>query len=298
MSDDQQLSYKQGIPLLEAFEDKVEEEGSDDEDFDPTASRIHIPKGKLPALKSFCSWKVITMSVVIALICICVLTTAIAVPVTLIHFKPEIHSKPEEVESQGEVIKSPLDSREYKVIVLRNDLRVLLVSDNETEDSAAAMDVAVGSFSNPSDYEGLAHFCEHMLFYGSEKYPDEGAYSKFLTSHGGYDNAYTSTLNTNYHFKVNSDYLREGLDRFAQFFISPILTQDGVSREVNAVDAEHQKNLENDGWRLWQLLKHVSNPDYPFHMFSTGSLETLDKPDVLSALKQFYSSHYSANQVS
>ena len=288
MSDDQQLSYKQGIPLLEAFEDKVEEEGSDDEDFDPAASRIHIPKGKLSALKSFCSWKVITMSVVIALICICALITAIVV----------IYFKPEGTESQGEVIKSPLDSREYKVIVLRNDLRVLLVSDNETEDSAAAMDVAVGSFSNPSDYEGLAHFCEHMLFYGSEKYPEEGAYSEFLTSHGGYDNAYTSTLNTNYHFKVNSDFLREGLDRFAQFFISPILTQDGVSREVNAVDAEHRKNLENDAWRLWQLLKHVSNPDYPFHMFSTGSLETLDKPDVLSALQTFYSSYYSANQVS
>ena len=290
MSDDQKLSYKQGIPLLEAFEDKVEEEGSDDEDFDPTASRIHIPKGKLPALKSFCTWKVITMSVVIALFCICALITAIVVPV--------IYFKQEGIESQGEVIKSPLDSREYKVIVLRNDLRVLLVSDNETEDSAAAMDVAVGSFSNPSDYEGLAHFCEHMLFYGSKKYPDEGAYSEFLTSHGGYDNAYTSTLNTNYHFKVNSDYLREGLDRFAQFFISPILTQEGVSREVNAVDAEHQKNLENDAWRLWQLLKHVSNPDYPFHMFSTGSLETLDKPDVLSELQTFYRSYYSANQVS
>ena len=290
MSDDQKLSYKQGIPLLEAFEDKVEEEGSDDEDFDPTASRIHIPKGKLPALKSFCTWKVITMSVVIALFCICALITAIVVPV--------IYFKQEGIESQGEVIKPPLDSREYKVIVLRNDLRVLLVSDNETEDSAAAMDVAVGSFSNPSDYEGLAHFCEHMLFYGSKKYPDEGAYSEFLTSHGGYDNAYTSTLNTNYHFKVNSDYLREGLDRFAQFFISPILTQEGVSREVNAVDAEHQKNLENDAWRLWQLLKHVSNPDYPFHMFSTGSLETLDKPDVLSELQTFYRSYYSANQVS
>lgn len=27
---------------------------------------------------------------------------------------------------------------------------------------------------------GLAHFCEHMLFYASEKYPEEDAYSRFL----------------------------------------------------------------------------------------------------------------------
>lgn len=136
-----------------------------------------------------------------------------------------------------------------------------------------------------------------MLFYGSQKYPIEGEYSDFLSSHGGYDNAYTSFENTNYFFSVDSDYLREALDRFAQFFISPILSKSGVNREVNAVDAEHKKNLENDGWRLWQLLKHVSNPEHPFTKFSTGDLETLDKPGLLDALKQFYNMYYSANQV-
>lgn len=38
----------------------------------------------------------------------------------------------------------------------------------------------VGSFSDPADLPGLAHFLEHMLFYSSTKYPEEDAYSKFL----------------------------------------------------------------------------------------------------------------------
>jgi insulysin len=177
-------------------------------------------------------------------------------------------------------------------------MRVLVISDPTTEISSAAMDVAVGSLSDPPDYNGLAHFCEHMLFYASTKYPEEGAYSDFLTRHGGYDNAYTSMENTNYFFRVNSDYLHDALDRFAQFFISPIFSQDAVSREVNAVNSEHTKNLQNDDWRLWELLKEVSNPSHPFHQFNTGDLETLDKPGVLNALKTFYNSHYSANQVS
>ncbi len=30
--------------------------------------------------------------------------------------------------------------------------------------------------SDPEDIDGLAHFCEHMLFYSSEKYPEEDEY--------------------------------------------------------------------------------------------------------------------------
>jgi secreted Zn-dependent insulinase-like peptidase len=48
------------------------------------------------------------------------------------------------------------------------------------------MEVNVGSFQDPVDIPGLAHFLEHMLFLGTEKYPDEAAYNKFVESHGGY----------------------------------------------------------------------------------------------------------------
>ena len=40
----------------------------------------------------------------------------------------------------------------------------------------------MGSLSDPKDTPGLAHFCEHMLFYASAKYPEEDAYSKFVVS--------------------------------------------------------------------------------------------------------------------
>jgi insulysin len=40
------------------------------------------------------------------------------------------------------------------------------------------MQVRVGSMCDPPELPGLAHFCEHMLFYSSEKYPVEDEYSK------------------------------------------------------------------------------------------------------------------------
>lgn len=44
-----------------------------------------------------------------------------------------------------------------------------------------------------------------MLFMGTEKYPDESEYGKFIENNGGMNNAYTSLTDTNYHLDVSND---------------------------------------------------------------------------------------------
>ena len=53
------------------------------------------------------------------------------------------------------------------------------------------MVVGTGSFSDPLELQGLSHYLEHMLFMGSEAFPDENEYDAFLSAHGGSSNAYT-----------------------------------------------------------------------------------------------------------
>jgi nardilysin len=79
--------------------------------------------------------------------------------------------------------------------------------------AAAAMCVGVGSFSDPPDAQGLAHFLEHMLFMGSSKFPDENEYDTFLSKHGGGSNAFTETEFTCYHFDISPSFLKPALDR-------------------------------------------------------------------------------------
>ena len=67
------------------------------------------------------------------------------------------------------IIKPRVDTREYRGVLLNNGLRVMLISDNTTDKSAAALDVNVGSMYDPIKLQGLAHFLEHMLFLGTEK---------------------------------------------------------------------------------------------------------------------------------
>ncbi|KAI3760627.1 hypothetical protein L1987_51025 [Smallanthus sonchifolius] len=200
-----------------------------------------------------------------------------------------------------ELIKPRNDTRNYKRIVLPNSLQVLLISDPDTDKCAASMNVGVGSFSDPEGLEGLAHFLEHMLFYASEKYPLEDSYSTYISEHGGRTNAYTSAEHTNYYFDVNVDCFEEALDRFAQFFIKPLMSSDATTREIKAVDSENQKNLLSDAWRINQLQKHLSAEGHPYHKFSTGNWDTLEvKPkargvDTRDELLKFYRENYSAN---
>ena len=143
----------------------------------------------------------------------------------------------------GEVTKSPGDHRQYKALTLENDLQVLLVSDDQAKKSAAALDINIGSGSNPKDRAGLAHFLEHMLFLGTEKYPDAAEYKQFISTHGGSNNAFTSYDHTNYFFDINPPQFEQALDRFAQFFIAPLFNEELVTRERQAVQSEYSLSL-------------------------------------------------------
>uniref|UniRef100_M8BJ23 Insulin-degrading enzyme n=1 Tax=Aegilops tauschii TaxID=37682 RepID=M8BJ23_AEGTA len=204
-------------------------------------------------------------------------------------------------EAEVEVTKPRNDRRGYRRVVLPNALECLLISDPDTDKAAASMNVSVGYFCDPDGMEGLAHFLEHMLFYASEKYPIEDSYSKYIAEHGGSTNAFTTSEHTNFYFDVNNDSLDDALDRFAQFFIKPLMSPDATLREIKAVDSENQKNLLSDPWRMSQLQKHLCSNNHPYHKFSTGNWDTLEvKPkekglDTRAELINFYDSHYSAN---
>lgn len=192
--------------------------------------------------------------------------------------------------------KHPNDKRLYRSITLNNQLEVLIISDPDLNKSAAAMDVAVGSLEDPEDHLGLAHFLEHMLFLGTEKYPDIEEYSRYLHSFQGSSNAYTAGENTNYHFEINHEGFEGAMERFAQFFISPTLDPRYIERERNAVHSEHQKNLQDDYWRARMILRGLHKDGHPRQKFSTGDQSTLSQADQ-KILKEFYKKYYSANQM-
>ena len=205
------------------------------------------------------------------------------------------------METHDDIIVSEEDARQYRGLVLENGLKVLLVSDPTTDKSAAALDVHIGHLSDPPDLPGLAHFCEHMLFLGSEQFPEEQEYRKYLSQHGGGSNASTGSEHTNFYFDLAPGSLCGALDRFSQFFLSPLFTESATDREVNAVNSEHEKNVPNDARRMRGVEKATVDPNHVYSKFGTGSRTTLEvNPkergvSVRDALLAFHNKWYSSN---
>ncbi|WP_075185594.1 insulinase family protein [Teredinibacter haidensis] len=196
------------------------------------------------------------------------------------------------------VQKSPKDTREYATLTLDNQMEVLLVQDTSSEIAAVSLALGVGSFQNPEHQQGLAHYLEHMLFLGTEKYPEPNTLQKFIDHNSGRWNAYTAPDHTNYFFSLPAERLDEAMDMFSDYFKAPRFDLEFSDKERNAVNSEWSMGRSQDGRIINYLNGITGNPKHPASQLAVGNLETLiDKPgSVLNEeLVAFFDRYYSAN---
>ncbi|MEM8628682.1 MAG: insulinase family protein [Chlamydiota bacterium] len=194
-------------------------------------------------------------------------------------------------------IKNPaLQSQTTGKIRLANGMHVYLVSDPSVEQSACALGVRTGSWHDPDKWPGMAHLLEHMLFLGTKRYPQNNGFASFLSDHSGLSNAFTAPHCTVYMFSVGTRYLSEGMERFSDFFIDPLLDTAQISAELMNVDQEFQKNRLNDRWREYQVFKELCQTGHPHRKFSTGHRGTL-KDVTQEELQNWFLQHYSPQQM-
>ncbi|GED23694.1 insulinase family protein [Halomonas halmophila] len=195
---------------------------------------------------------------------------------------------------------SPHDDRKYRALTLDNGLTALLVHDPKADKAAASVNVDVGNAQDPDDIPGLAHYLEHMLFLGTERYPQADAYQSFLSRHGGEHNAFTAPQDTNYFFSIEPDALSGALNRFSRFFVNPLFNAEKLESERKVVHSEYIARKRNEARRRNDVLDQLLNPEHPATGFSVGSLETLadrpeDRPGLRERIQTFYRQHYGAN---
>ena len=197
----------------------------------------------------------------------------------------------------------PNDGCTYRNFILDNKLEVFLVQEPTLSMVQVSLDVSVGSMHEPDEYNGLAHFLEHILFLGSTKFSEEGGFRRFIGMHSGMANASTGPENTNFYFMVRQNYIEEALDRFSQFFISPTFgrsgkddgMESGIMREMRAVDSEFRGKVQNEAIRLKRMVSLLYGEKHPLSRFSGGNLETLRQDGIVEAVIAFYKKNYSAN---
>jgi len=165
--------------------------------------------------------------------------------------------------------------------------------------AACSMAVGVGSFEDPPNCQGLAHFLEHMVFMGTKKYPGENDWEGYISKRGGEDNAFTDAENTTYYFSIRPQYLEESLDRFAQFFISPLFAENTADREIRAIENEFQGVVQDEECRRSAVLCHTCSKATPLWKFGWGNLKSLnhDVETRQKLMREFHKKHYYARNM-
>jgi len=176
-------------------------------------------------------------------------------------------------------------------IRLSNGLEAFLISDPEVKQSGASLVVKTGSWQDPAEFPGMAHFLEHLLFMGTKAYPNENDYQEYILDNGGTFNAMTFHDRTVFAFSVPPFGFEGALDRFSHFFIDPLLRPSCIEREINAIEHEFGDSIEEDFLRMWRVFKETGNSKHPNAVFSIGNKESLAQVTEKD-MRKWFERHY------
>jgi zinc protease len=162
---------------------------------------------------------------------------------------------------------------------LANGLKVIVAEDHATPAAAFAMCVRAGVCDEPADRRGIAHFFEHMMFRGSERFgPKE--HTARITRLGGDCNAGTSIDPTIYYETFPAGALDEILALEADRFMRLKLAAEHVEVERKVV-LEELRMYENQPMTraLRQLMREVGR-GHPYGLDPLGRREDLEASKV------------------
>ncbi|WP_026294739.1 insulinase family protein [Salinimonas chungwhensis] len=184
-----------------------------------------------------------------------------------------------------------LNLAQSRFFTLPNGLRVMLCPPPQGTSAYVSMAVKAGHFFDPQTYPGLAHLLEHALFLGSRHLPKANAINDLIERCGGMLNAWTGTEYANYHFHCHESTLPSLLPAFADMLAHPLLEQDALQKEVEAIDAEFKFKRKDDLRRLYQIHKETCNPAHPFSKFSVGNADIFQRNGI-EALQEALTEHH------
>ena len=76
------------------------------------------------------------------------------------------------------IIKSKNEKRKIKGLILKNGIKVVIISDPDIIKSGCCVGINAGYLQD--EYEGTAHFLEHLLFMGSEKFKKQNDFLNYI----------------------------------------------------------------------------------------------------------------------
>lgn len=174
---------------------------------------------------------------------------------------------------------------------LGNGLEILSIPMPATPSVTVLLLSNTGSrYETPAQY-GIAHFFEHMVFKGTEKYPDPQTLAVTIDAIGAQSNAFTSKEYTGYYIKAASRHLDIALDVLTDMLIRPLIKQQDIDRErgviIEEINMYEDTPMQNIGNIFDQLMYRGSGLEHDV-IGSKETVSAINREDFIGFLKQFY----------
>ena len=170
---------------------------------------------------------------------------------------------------------------EFQLVKIKNGMTGLLVHDPYSQIFQFLFQVENGYLTDT--VPGLAHFAEHMLFGGSEKYANYSI-EREIGGLKGYDrSAFTSTTYQLYYNIINSNFKYEkAIDILVDALRYPLYDKDVIKKEIQPVNSEFYFGINNGIG--YEILRQLSRKTSPFNGMGTGNNDTLrpNESEILS----------------
>jgi len=190
-------------------------------------------------------------------------------------------------------------SQKYLFKELANGLRVLVVKTDYPDLVSVQIPVSVGSRDeNEVGKTGFAHFFEHMMFKGSDKFP-QAVYADLFKNAGVDNGAYTTNDYTNYHLDFSKDHLDKVLEIQADHFKNLKYTDAQFKTEALTVKGEYLKNNASPTRKLLAAVRKEAFDTHTYKHTTMGFFEDVEAmPEQVAYGQKFFKQFYKPEYVS
>ena len=181
------------------------------------------------------------------------------------------------------------DIMKYNIATLANGLRVIHLP-NTSKIAYCGYQIKAGTRNEKPGDEGLAHFCEHVTFKGTQTHTSTAIINK-LESVGGDLNAFTNKEDTVFYSAIPVEHFAKAVDVLSDIVFYSIFPQAEIDKEVEVICDEIESYNDSPAELIYDEFENLVFKGHPLGHNILGSADRVRgfaTADAMRFTQQYY----------
>lgn len=181
------------------------------------------------------------------------------------------------------------DMMKYNIATLDNGLRIIHLP-NTSKIAYCGYQIKAGTRNEKPGDEGLAHFCEHVTFKGTQTHTSTAIINK-LESVGGDLNAFTNKEDTVFYSAIPVEHFAKAVDVLSDIVFYSIFPQAEIDKEVEVICDEIESYNDSPAELIYDEFENLVFKGHPLGHNILGSADRVRSfatADAMRFTQQYY----------